>query len=112
MELPWIAGCQFQYIPALGGNVPIHNYYMETTVKGIYVAGDISGIEEASTAMEEGRLAGTDAAASLGLCSQYERDRFTSQGWERLNSLRCGTFGERRRTAKDEILSVGKEMIK
>jgi len=35
-------------------------------VPGIYVAGDIAGVEEASTAMEEGKLAGIAIAESLG----------------------------------------------
>jgi len=46
----------------LGGHVPIHNSNMETTVSGIYVAGG----EEASTAMEEGKLAGIAIAESPG----------------------------------------------
>ena len=37
-----------------------------TTVPGVYVAGDMTGVEEASTAMEEGKLAGIAAACSLG----------------------------------------------
>ncbi|MGC8788110.1 MAG: NAD(P)/FAD-dependent oxidoreductase, partial [Anaerolineae bacterium] len=31
-ELAWMAGCQFDYIPQLGGHVPVHNENMETTV--------------------------------------------------------------------------------
>jgi Fe-S-cluster-containing hydrogenase component 2 len=40
---------------------------METTVPGIYVAGDCAGVEEASIAMEQGRLVGVSIAESLGL---------------------------------------------
>lgn len=111
VELAWITGCKFEFIPELGGHLPLHNYYMETSMKGIYIAGDVSGIEEASTAMEEGRLAGINAAASLGLYNDKERDELTHQGWDRLNSLRCGVFGQKRKDAKDRILAMGKEQI-
>ena len=39
-ELAWMAGCQFAYVPQLGGHVPIHDDNMQTTVPGIYAAGD------------------------------------------------------------------------
>ena len=110
-ELAWIAGCQFHYIPELGGHLPIHNRYMETTAAGIYVAGDITGIEEASTAMEEGMLAGIDAAASLGFYSQKEKEELSAIVWDRLDALRCGYFGQKRKTAKERMISVGKEVI-
>lgn len=110
-ELAWIAGCKFQYIPELGGHLPIHNRAMETTVEGIYVAGDISGIEEASTAMEEGRLAGINGAASLGLIEETEREKLTQEVWDRLDTLRCGQFGQKRKDAKDRLLAVEKEVV-
>ena len=46
-ELAYMAGCQMAFIPALGGHVPMHDEHMETTVPGVYVAGDITGVEEA-----------------------------------------------------------------
>ena len=66
-ELIWMAGCEFCYIPAFGGHVPLHDHNMETTVHGLYVAGDVTGVEEASSAMEEGDMAGVSAAEALGL---------------------------------------------
>lgn len=50
----------------LGSQVPMHDRNMETTKEGIYVAGDSSGVEEASSAIEEGKLAGIAAAEALG----------------------------------------------
>ncbi len=105
-ELAWTLGCRFQFVPSLGGFVPDHDQYMETTVPGIYVAGDIAGVEEASTAMEEGRLAGISAAAALGYLSDEERERRCGEVWDRLNSLRSGPYGEGRRKAKELILST------
>lgn len=111
VELAWTAGCKFEFIPELGGHLPLHNERMETTAKGIYVAGDISGIEEASTAMEEGQLAGVNAAVTLGYYSEEEGRSLSDGIWGRLNALRCGAFGEKRRIAKDRLLDAAKERI-
>ncbi|KJS87001.1 MAG: pyridine nucleotide-disulfide oxidoreductase [Peptococcaceae bacterium BICA1-8] len=105
-ELAWLAGCRFTYIPRLGGHIPIHNSDMETTVPGIYVAGDITGVEEASSAMEEGRLAGIACAQALGLYDAKRALILKDQVWDRLNALRTGPFGEGRRQAKEELLNV------
>jgi len=60
------AGCENMYVHEAGGWMPVHNEDMETTVRGIYVAGDAGGIAEASTAMLEGRLAGAAIAEKEG----------------------------------------------
>ena len=60
-ELVQMAGVQHDFIPEMGGWMPLHNMDMETSVPGIYVAGDTAGVEEASTAMDEGRLASASA---------------------------------------------------
>jgi thioredoxin reductase len=49
--------CAMEYAPALGGYCPQHDDTMKATGKNVFVCGDICGIEEASIAMEEGRLA-------------------------------------------------------
>ncbi len=64
-ELLWQAGCRMEYVPELGGHLAWHDETMQTSVRGIYVAGDVAGIEEASTAMLEGRIAGAQAAIQL-----------------------------------------------
>ncbi len=110
IELAWLAGCRFTYSAKLGGHIPVHNKYMETTVKGIYIAGDVSGIEEASTAMEEGRLAGISAAWSLGYYDDQEAEILIEEEWRKLNLLRCGQFGVNRKVSKDEILNKWEEM--
>lgn len=65
-ELLHMAGCRMAYIPSLGGTVPVRGTDYQTTRKGVYVAGDAAGIEEASAAMVEGELAGLCAAVDLG----------------------------------------------
>ncbi len=104
-ELVWMAGCQFDFIPAFGGHVPLHDSNMETTVEGIYVAGDVTGVEEASSAMEEGNLAGVAAAEALGYLSKQEAAAKKAEIQARLDTLRCGPFGERRKLCKDQQLA-------
>ncbi|MDR2738456.1 MAG: FAD-dependent oxidoreductase [Treponema sp.] len=80
---------------------------MEPTVKGVYVAGDITGVEEASTAMEEGNLAGIAAARSLGFLSEDEAARKKQEILDRLDYLRSGHFGQTRRESKAKQLLSG-----
>jgi NADPH-dependent 2,4-dienoyl-CoA reductase/sulfur reductase-like enzyme len=99
-----LAGCKLMYSPILGGWIPIHNKKLETSNPGIYVAGDAAGIEEASTALEEGRLAGIAAAASLEKGRKEDREEIEAIA-ARLSSLRGGPFCAERAVAKGEILS-------
>lgn len=57
-ELAAVVGCPFKYSEELGGHIPVHNEAMETPLKGIYVAGNITGIESAKVAREQGTVAG------------------------------------------------------
>lgn len=57
-ELAAVVGVPFIYSEELGGHVPIHNETMETPIPGIYVAGNITGIESAKVAREQGTVAG------------------------------------------------------
>jgi len=93
-ELLWQAGCAMKYVGALGGYVPLRTGLMETTVPGIYVAGDAAGVEEASSAMVEGRLAGLAAARSLGYATA-DADRGIEEAQKQLQSLRAGSVGEK-----------------
>ena len=57
-ELAAVAGCPFHYIPELGGHVPLHSEEMETPLPGLFVAGNITGIESGKIAMAQGTVAG------------------------------------------------------
>lgn len=100
VEMAMMYGCEMKFDPVLGGWAPLHNRNMETTKEGVYIAGDITGVEEANTALEEGRLAGIDAAEKLGLISRAESELEKTKVWERLNGLRLGPHGEARHNAK------------
>jgi len=111
-ELAWMAECGFIFSPALGGHVPLHDKNMETTKKGIHVAGDISGVEEASTAIEEGKLAGISVAESLGHIEEAEAIRIKQEVNRCLKSLRQGSFGDMRQKAKSKIVNAAKREVR
>lgn len=73
-ELASVIGCPFQYIEELGGHVPIHNEQMETPLKGLYVAGNITGIESAKVARAQGTLAGHSIAKNAAKVQQAMKD--------------------------------------
>ncbi|MCF7927200.1 MAG: NAD(P)/FAD-dependent oxidoreductase [Candidatus Izimaplasma sp.] len=56
------AGAEMTYVRSLGGYVPYINQNHETTVNNLFVCGDVSGIEEASSAMVEGFIVGLTLA--------------------------------------------------
>ncbi|AFQ44975.1 NAD(P)/FAD-dependent oxidoreductase [Desulfosporosinus meridiei] len=105
-ELCFQADCRMKYVPELSGHVPIRNEYLETTRPGLYVAGDVSGVEEASSAMVEGRLAGVSAAYSLG----YGNDaapKLQEEALAELNELRSGPAGHKTMTGIMKLMDKG-----
>jgi sarcosine oxidase subunit alpha len=95
-----------EYIRELSGHVPVVDDYLETTRPGIYCAGDVSGIEEASSAMVEGRLAGISAAASLG----YGKDKveeLQKDAMSELDELRAGPMGAHIRVGLEKMAAKG-----
>ena len=103
IDLAVLSKCKMLYSTFLGGVLPWHNEDMETSHPNILIAGDLAGIEEASTALDEGRLAGLRAANKIGLCASNTYIEQKSVIINRLVSLRDGPFGERRRFAKASI---------
>jgi thioredoxin reductase/Fe-S-cluster-containing hydrogenase component 2 len=104
-ELIW-GTVQFAYINDLGGHVPLHNEDMETTAPGVYVAGDVAGIGEASSAIEEGRLAGIAIAADLGYVPTAEAKHLKEQTQKELDALRQGPVGGRVGQAKRALVDA------
>lgn len=107
LKLASLAGCKMANVSALGGWVPMHTREMESSVPGFYVAGDLAGVEEASTAMEEGRLAGLSMAKSLGAGEASSLNEEIDRACERLAALRMGPFGKARAAAKEQITLGG-----
>lgn len=103
-ELAWMANCAFDFIGPFGGHVPLHDPNMKTSNERFYVAGDICGVEEASTAMEEGRLAGIAAAEELGYIPHETAQAEKENIWHTLDVLRSGHFGQKRADLKAHML--------
>jgi sarcosine oxidase subunit alpha len=93
-ELLAMRGVEMKYVAQLSGYVPMRTESCETCIPGVFVAGDASGIEEASSAMAEGYLAGLCAAAKLGYVpADFEQRKETYL--KQLDDLRSGPVGDR-----------------
>ncbi|MCH3963338.1 MAG: FAD-dependent oxidoreductase [Clostridium sp.] len=89
------AGCRMKNTK--GGYIPVCNEYGETSICGIFVAGDVSSIEEASSAMIEGRISGIDIAYTLGYLSEEKRQKYCTKLNRDLANLRKGMFAPENR---------------
>ena len=72
-ELVALTGVPFYHVPELGGRVPLHNDEMKTNLEGLYVAGNITGVEGAKVAIAQGEVAG------YSILHQLYSDKFTSE---------------------------------
>lgn len=88
-QLTRMAGCE---MTVKGGTVPVCDEFGETTVSGVYAAGDVSGIEEASSAMLKGRLAALAAARRGGFLTQADFEEKTVLHQQALAKIRSGMF--------------------
>lgn len=93
-ELLWQAGCEIVDVPELGGFVPVCDERCETSVPGIFVGGDVASIEEASSALLEGELAGIFAAQSAGHFLK-DGEAIIAKKRAELTALRAGPTGEK-----------------
>lgn len=87
-ELAATVGCELVYIEELGGHVPLHGPEFQTTSSGIYVAGNITGIEGAAIAMAQGKAAGIALARSLGKIPSEQADSRLARAHEEINEVR------------------------
>jgi thioredoxin reductase/Pyruvate/2-oxoacid:ferredoxin oxidoreductase delta subunit len=110
-----LAGCAMEDSPVKAGYAPVVDRYGETSVAGIFAAGDVSGIEEASSAMIEGRIAGLAAAYRLGFLDGGDLEARASAEEEALERLRQGMFAPERRgktiTLTDEGCPVSQNLL-
>lgn len=66
VQLPAQAGCELQYRSEAGCHVPRRDEWLQTSLPGLFVAGDGAGIGGKDVALWEGRLAAMAAAAQVG----------------------------------------------
>lgn len=96
-QLLKMAGCRMSDDPKKGGQVPVCDVYGRTSLLGIYAAGDVSAIEEASSAMIEGRMAGVCASGYLGYIDEEAVKKELKELDNALNGLRQGMFAPENR---------------
>jgi NADPH-dependent 2,4-dienoyl-CoA reductase/sulfur reductase-like enzyme len=99
-ELAAMRGCRMVFQAELGGFLPWHDEEMRSGIPGVYVAGDAAGVEEASVAMEEGRMAGISVAEDLKALNPRQVGRRRSSVRRRLEGLRSGPYGSDKSEAK------------
>ena len=87
-RLSHYCGCDHRYDSMLRSWVPNYNEDMETSVDGIFVAGDCAGVAGHLVAIEEGRIAGIRASQQLGAIPKKEADERSAPIYKKLKSLR------------------------
>ena len=100
IRLSKLCGCEHKYEPCLEAWVPCHDENMETSLLGVFVAGDGAGIAGALVAMEEGRLAAIKASQQLGYITQEKAQHRSLPIFKKLRGLR------RFELALNEIFSI------
>ena len=90
-----------------GGFVPKCDEVGATSIPGIYAAGDVAGIEEASSAMIEGRMSGAAIAEYLGYTDAATKESREKELEKSLDSLRQGMFAPKNRGKKIEKTDEG-----
>jgi len=96
-------GTEMKYVSYLGGLVPLIDKNHETSIENVFVAGDVCGVEEASSAIVEGYLTGLVVAKKLGFVHPNYEELYLDFKAQ-LHNLRSGPFGEKLRLGLQEIM--------
>jgi sarcosine oxidase subunit alpha len=91
-QLLAMIGAKTLYVPELGGMVPLLDSLHQTSIPGVFVAGDAAGVEEASSAIVGGYLGGL-AAASFLHHETADHEAKMADFTHQLTVLRSGPFG-------------------
>jgi len=95
------ATCDIALLPQKGGHVALLSKCGETSVEGIYCAGDVAGIEEASSAMIQGRSVATYVCLKAGYLSEEEFQEKYDRYQAALGQLRQGMFSPENKGRND-----------
>jgi len=99
-RLSRLCECEHRYDSLLNCWVPVHDENMETSVNGIFVAGDCAGVAGHLVAVEEGRIAGIRAAQKLGYIDSKSADSKIGRNAKKRKKMRVF------QTAVNEISSI------
>jgi NADPH-dependent 2,4-dienoyl-CoA reductase/sulfur reductase-like enzyme len=75
IELAQLAGCALEFRDELGGWIPTTNALGETSVNGVWIAGDGGGVSGSAVAELEGELAGLNIGSRLGVLDAATLER-------------------------------------
>lgn len=101
-NLASMIGAEMKYVRLLGGWVPVIDHNHETSVENVFVAGDVCGVEEASSAIVEGSFTGLIIANKLGF-THPNYDTLKQDFEAQLENLRSGPFGDKTRQGLAEL---------
>jgi len=101
-QLLTMAGADMYDVKELGGLVPKKTCDYETSIDHVYACGDVTGIEEASSAMVEGRICGLMAAKHLDF-KHPNADQLEDELNNQLCVLRQGPCGEKIRCGLKKV---------
>jgi thioredoxin reductase/bacterioferritin-associated ferredoxin len=92
VELTQLAGCEHRYDETLGYWRAVRSTRMETTVSGIFVAGDGVQVKGYEAAVNEGKLAGIEVAHQLGKVTQKDANQWIGSLDKKLKKMEA--FGK------------------
>jgi thioredoxin reductase/bacterioferritin-associated ferredoxin len=92
VELTQLAGCEHRYDETRGYWRAVRSIRLETTIPGIFVAGDGVQVKGYEAAVNEGKLVGIEAACQLGKVKQNDADRWIGALVKKLKKMEA--FGK------------------
>ena len=91
--LPYLTGCELRFDGSAGGYAPAFNSHMQTSIEGVFVAGDVCGIADEETAKRQGLGLGGWRRGGRR-CSRVP-GRYTPE-WRPIRGWNTGSRGEGR----------------
>ncbi|WP_116810766.1 NAD(P)/FAD-dependent oxidoreductase [Steroidobacter cummioxidans] len=86
-ELARQAGAEVHWKDHAGGWLARHNDWFEASVKNLFLAGEITGVEGADAALEKGRIAAVGILRSLGRVDDNQANNLAATARTRLSHL-------------------------
>ena len=105
-EITRLLKAKHQYDPLKGGWVPVIDAHFRSSITGVYIAGDATGISGAFSAVQKGHIAGMAAVRDLNIMSSQKYERKIK--YERNLLKKNENFGK----AAVGLMSLKPELIK
>ena len=107
VELTRLFGCEHKFDEKLGYWTVTHNDKMETSIPGVFVAGDVASVKGYPAAIEEGKIAGIVASNQLGYIVDSEAEKLIKPMHKKSKRLqRFGAAINSLSTSKSGILNI------